>query len=191
MDDINIAIKKLDQYACHKLTSARYLHSVLVAKESIVLAKKFGVDHKKAYLAGIAHDIAREFSNTRILKLADKYQLEIDNLQRLYPASLLHGPIASKILEYDFSIKDSQILNAVFYHTTGSPNMERFEKIICVADYIEPSRNFTGVGKLRNLAYKDLDLCLYHCLLGTYYHLKKQGLNPHKLLVDTITQLKQ
>ncbi|WP_353894322.1 bis(5'-nucleosyl)-tetraphosphatase (symmetrical) YqeK [Proteinivorax hydrogeniformans] len=183
-------IDRVKKFACSELTASRYKHSILVAETSKDLSKRFKADLSKSYLAGIGHDIAREYSSKKVLKLAEQFGINCDELQKKHPVSLLHGPVGSKILQHKKLIDDEQILGAIYYHTTGTPQFDVLGKILCVADYIEPSRSYDGVKKLRKLAQIDLDKCLYHCLLGSYNHLVSQGFKPHPLLMKTLSKLK-
>lgn len=145
----------LENYVRKNLSEKRYIHSLNVAKEAEILAKKYGADTEKAYIAGIAHDLAKEIPLDILKEKLVKYKNE--NLLKEYPYPLLHGPAAALILKNEFKVTDDEILDAVYYHTTGKCDMHLLTKIIYIADFIEPGRVFDGVEKVRDLAKKNLD----------------------------------
>ena len=149
-------IEKLKQ----NMNSKRFLHSVEVAKEAINLAKKYNSNTEDAFLAGILHDCAKCFSAEKKLDLCKKYSIELDDAI-LNQIDLSHSFLGYFIARDDYNIKDENILSAIKYHTTGNKNMSVLQKIIYIADYIEPTRPpFDTQAKARELAYKDLDLAM-------------------------------
>ena len=147
--------KIIDDYINKNLSEKRYKHSIRVAKEAKKLAERYGVDTSKAYLAGIAHDIAKEIPEKQLNSKLIEYGRE--DLIEKYSYPLLHGPAASVILEKEFSVSDKDVLEAVCYHTTGKENMSPLTKIVYLADFIEPNRIFEGIDKVRAIAKKNLD----------------------------------
>jgi len=147
--------KIINDYINKNLSEKRYKHSVGVAKEAVKLAEKYGVDTQKAYLAGIAHDMAKEIPEEQLnLKLIEYGR---GDLIKKYSYPLLHGPAASVILEKEFSVSDKEVLEAVCYHTTGKEDMSPLTKVVYLADFIEPNRIFEGVDKVRAASEKNLD----------------------------------
>ena len=147
--------KAVQNYIEANLSKRRYKHSMSVAEEAGRLAIKFGADEEKAYFAGIAHDLAKEIPEEELrLKLIGYGKQELLD-EYSYP--LLHGPAAAVILKEEFSVFDEEVLDAVFYHTTGKEDMNLLTKIIYLADFIEPGRKFSGIEKVRYTAYKNLD----------------------------------
>lgn len=138
------------------LSQHRYKHSIGVQETAAKLARKYNVDVNKASIAGLVHDCAKGLTNKEMLKMAEEYGIEINDVHRTQP-ELLHGAVGAFIAQNDFGIKDEDVLHAVTYHTTGCENMSMLDKIIYIADYIEPGRNFPGVANLRNETYKDID----------------------------------
>lgn len=145
----------IHDYIKSNLSKKRYMHTLGVAEEAERLAKRYGADTKKAYFAGLAHDLAKEIPEIE-LKLKLK-TLGKEELLDYYSYPLLHGPAAAAILEKEFSVEDKEILDAVHYHTTGKEDMGILTKIIYLADFIEPNRNFTGVKEAREAAEESLD----------------------------------
>ncbi|NEU31617.1 HD domain-containing protein [bacterium LRH843] len=154
------------------LTEHRYTHTLGVMNTAVILAKRFQADEKKAELAAIFHDYAkfRDKNEMRKLvkdKLPDKTILE-------YGDELLHAPCGAYFLEQEVGIVDEDILDAIRYHTTGRPNMTVLDKVIFLADYIEPGRRFKGVEEVRELACKNLDEALLQALENTVSFLMKR-----------------
>ena len=164
-DSMNIEdlYKKLTKY----VTQDRLKHSVGVMKTAASLAELYKADKKKAEIAGLLHDVARD------LKLEDMLSLCSDRIDKTnkYVKNnklLLHACAGRIIAERDFGINDADILSAIEKHTTGSKDMNLLDKIIFVADYVEPTRSFRGVKKARKLAYRDLNramLYIYRSIL--------------------------
>jgi len=138
------------------VTKKRFIHSLNVMNCAVELAKRYEVDTEKAAIAGLLHDCAKSIKDDEALRLCEKFNIELDNITRYQP-SLLHGPIGSKIAEIEYGINDREILSAIYYHTTGCENMSLFEKIIYIADYIEPGRRFPGVEEVRKAAAENID----------------------------------
>jgi predicted HD superfamily hydrolase involved in NAD metabolism len=143
----------------NSISSKRYIHSVNVSTSAAELAVHYGCDAKKAEIAGLVHDCARELNEPLLLDCLAKEEIKADEMA-LSVKELLHGPAAVHICRKVFLIEDQEILNAVRYHTTGRENMSLLEKIIYVADFIEPGRCFEGVDEIRGLAFEDLDRAL-------------------------------
>ena len=149
-----------------RMPEKRYIHTIGVMETAIRLAEKYREDPKKAEIAAILHDIAKYADVEWMKKVVMKQQLDPRLLD--WNAEILHGPVGAWIAATEFHIEDEAILNAIRYHTTGRADMTTFEKIIFVADMIEPNRKFHGVEELR--AYADIDLndafraCVTHTL---------------------------
>lgn len=131
-----------------RLDKRRFLHSVGTMKMALKLAKRYNLDVEKARFAGLMHDIAKCLSKEKKRELAEEFGLELGFCGKLNP-DLLHGAIGAQILKREFNITDSDILNAVSYHTTARAGMSDLEKIIYCADLIEETRQLRGIDKLR------------------------------------------
>lgn len=138
------------------ISRKRYEHSLGVQKTAIELAKLYGCSVEKASIAGLIHDCAKGLSGRQLLDYAEKYEIDIDMVSRNQP-DILHGPVGAFIAHDVFNINDDEILHAVKCHTTGCRDMSKLDKIIYLADYIEPGRNFPGIADIRKTAYEDLD----------------------------------
>lgn len=136
---------------------------------------------EKAELAALFHDFFRGVSE----KALNGYvrQLGLDS-SYLNNCNLAHSKIAAFLMEHEYNITDQDMINAVSYHTTGRANMSRLEKIIYLADAIEPNRNYPGVEKVRELAFQDLDKA---CLLSLEHSI--DYVNCRGLYLDQDTML--
>ena len=137
-----------------QLTTKRFEHTMRVAQTAKELAELYDVDVKKAELAAILHDFAKDFPIEKLRDVLDKGDYPKDLL--LYSQELWHGPVGAYLLESKYGITDKDILHAVRFHTTGRAQMSKLELIVFVADYIEPGRQFPGVEAVRQIARKDL-----------------------------------
>lgn len=150
------------------LKGEKFDHSLGVEKAAIKLAKRYGADPMKAGLAGLLHDITKQRDNR---ELADHYKIEG------VTEKTLHGPTAVCWLRDKCPGVDEDVLLAIKYHTTGRADMTLLEKIIYVADYIEPARDFPEVEELRKVAKKSLDDSVLMGLEITIRHvLQNEGL---------------
>ena len=156
-----------------KLSAKRFKHSAGVADMAKHLAKKYGADPEKAYLAGWIHDCAKELSLADMQSIVKENGLTLDG-QMMQSRALLHGPCGSLLARSLYGVDDKDIASAIYFHTTGQPGMTLLEKIIFLADYIEPSRDFPGVDKLRKKAEKNLDEAVLAAYDSTISHLLEQ-----------------
>ena len=134
----------------------RFNHTLRVVDEARKLAQIYNIDMDKTVTAALLHDCAKFLDKKNLLKMANDFDIILNDIMS-NNQELIHGPLGAKIAEHKYNIKDSDILNSIQYHTTGRKDMSRLEKIIYIADYIEPQRNFHGVHRVRQLAYEDLD----------------------------------
>jgi predicted HD superfamily hydrolase involved in NAD metabolism len=173
-------LKKLKEV----LGRSRYAHSLRVEKTALALARRFGVDQKKAGLAALLHDYARQFDRPGLLREAKKFKLRVDPVSRSEP-KLLHAELSALMAKKDFGVKSKAVLEAIKKHTIGSPEMTDLEKIIYLADHIEEGRNFGGVGKVRRLAFKNMDQAIAVSTSNMLGFLLKKGLPVHPGTVST------
>ena len=134
-----------------RLKKSRFAHSIGVADTAVNLAKRFGVNIEKAYIAGLLHDCAREFENDQLPGEAIKRGIEIGEVEESMPL-LLHSYIGAVMIKEVYDVDDSEISQAIWRHTVGGRNMTDLDKIIYFADMIEPHRDYPGVNHLRELA---------------------------------------
>ncbi|MFO7263126.1 MAG: phosphohydrolase [Bacillaceae bacterium G1] len=155
------------------LTEHRFRHTLGVAETAKQLAARFGADVEKAELAGILHDCAKYWPEDE-MKAIIRQEPELPDDLLDYDKELWHAPVGSILIQREFGIQDPDIIAAVRYHTSGRVGMTVLEKVICLADYIEPNRNFPGVEDIRALAEQDLDQALATALGGTIRFLIQQ-----------------
>ncbi len=154
------------------LTEKRYAHTMGVQHTAACLAMCYGENMEKALIAGLLHDCAKCLSDEEILKECEKYQLEIKPVERRNPF-LLHGKLGAYYAKTRYGIEDDDIYQAIVYHTTGRPNMTMLEKIVFIADYVEPMRKeIPGLLEIRSLVFKDIDKAVYLALRNTLNYLK-------------------
>jgi predicted HD superfamily hydrolase involved in NAD metabolism len=156
-----------------QLTDHRYQHTLGVLETAIALAEQYGADVKKAELAAIFHDYAkfRPKDEMRQIILAEKFP---QNLLQ-YNSELWHAPAGAYLVEREAGITDKEVLDAIRYHTSGRPGMTLLEKVIYLADYIEPGRHFPGVEEVRALAKEDLEKALILAVKNTILFLMKKN----------------
>lgn len=155
----------------------RFKHSLRVAETAVKLADNYGLDPKKAYLAGLIHDCAK-YNEEAYIK---KYNIAFS----IYPVSsikdpVLHSFLGAEVAKKVYNIYDRDVLKAIEYHTTGRPDMSDLEKIIFIADAIEPARDFEGIDKIRKLAFENLNKAMLNLLDSNIIFLigKKALINP-------------
>ena len=143
------------------LSVKRYQHILGVKNTIIKLAIRYGVCLKKAILAAILHDCAKDLPNDVLLKMASDFGILIGEIEEKQP-SLLHGPVGAMLAFHNFGVHDPNILDAIHMHTLGDTNMSNLAKILFIADHIEPNRGFPGVKRLRRIVFGDLDRALLY-----------------------------
>lgn len=160
------------------LPNERVEHSIRVADVAIKLANCYHIDIEKIQLAAILHDYAKNHTSEEMRQWILNSALSKDLL--FYHSAIWHGPVGALILKVKHGVHDRDILNAIHSHTTGRPHMSLFEKIIFVADYIEPARRFPGIDKIREVAFKQIDQATYMILQNMIQYLmsKEQTVYP-------------
>ena len=152
----SVNINELRDILKIRLSKKRYTHSLNVADAALKLAEKYGADIEKAYLAGLVHDICKEVPTDEQLAMAQKCRQGIDETEQKIPA-LYHSAAGSWYGENVLHIHDEDILNAVRYHTTGRAGMSRLEECVYLADLISEDRTYKDVGRMRRLAFEDIN----------------------------------
>lgn len=169
--------ESIETYIEKNATEKRRVHTEGVRHTAIKLAEKYGagdmVLRQKAEIAALFHDMYRGVSGD-ILNYYVKH-LGLDEKRYKDNANLAHGKIAAAVMEREYEITDEDLLNAVRFHTTGRPGMSLLEKIIYIADAIEPNRNYPGVEELRKTAGRDLDLACLQSLSNTIEYVRGEN----------------
>ena len=153
------------------LDKKRYEHTLGVAYTAAALAMCHGADLQQAQLAGILHDCAKCMDNDKKISLCKKHNISMTEVERRNPF-LLHAKVGSFLAMDKYGIKDKDVVNAILNHTTGRPKMSQLEKIIYIADYVEPNRRQApNLSEVRRLAFQDLDKALLRILEDTLRYL--------------------
>lgn len=181
-------LEEAESYALKRLSDRRYGHTLRVAETAGRLAGLHGLDPRKARLAGLLHDAAREEGKQELLRVAEEEGLPIDDLERERPM-LLHGPVAAVLSHKDLGVEDGEILDAVRVHTTGEPGMGPLALALYMADKIEPDRDQPGVDALRKLALKDLRRATRAALEDSVSHNEQRGRPIHPKSRQTLEWL--
>ena len=167
-------VRKLTKAMEETLSGKRFQHTLGVAYTAAAMAMKYGVDMKKALVAGLLHDCAKCMSDEKLLKLSEKENIKVTDVERRNPY-LLHAKVGAMLANKEYDIDDEEILNAITYHTTGRPGMTDLEKIVFVADYMEPGRDKApNLEKVRKLAFEDLDEAVRKILKDTLKYLEEE-----------------
>lgn len=177
-------ISKLRKAMEKELEPKRYEHTLGVAYTAANLAMVHGEDVEKALTAGMLHDCAKCMSFEKQLSVCTKNHVKLSEAEAMEDSPLIHAKVGSVLAKTKYGIIDEDILNAISYHTTGRPNMSILEKIVYIADYIEPGRKHAdNLPHVRKLAYQDLDACMCKILGDTLEYLAHKGGRT-----DTMTQ---
>ncbi len=163
----------LREQAYAMLEQKRIAHVVGCESEAVMLAKTWGEDPDAAATAGILHDITKRCRGKEQLKLCEEYGIVLDEAQKRSPG-VLHALTGAHLARELFHISD-EIYNAIRWHTTGKPDMTRLEKILYLADFIEPTRDFPGLDELRRLSYQDLNAAMALALSMCLGNLRRNG----------------
>lgn len=169
----NLPMEQLEAIVVSLLNPNRVRHVLGVRDTAVLMARKWGVNEEDAARAGILHDITKALDGPLQLTLCDGYGKILSDFSRRYPKTL-HAYTGSLVAERLFG-ENAAVVDAICCHTTGKADMTDLEKIIYVADYMEPNRDFPGVETLRELAYSDLTGALKLGLEMTLEHLRNQG----------------
>ena len=169
----NLPMDELEQVVISLLNPNRVAHVLGCRDTAVELAKRWGANETDAARAGILHDITKAIDGPLQLTLCEAYGKILSDFSTKYPKTL-HALTGSMVAERIFG-ENEAVVSAIEHHTTGKADMNLLEKIIYVADYMEPCRNFPGVEALRKLAFTDLDAALKLGLEMTMEHLARQG----------------
>ncbi|MGL4655386.1 MAG: bis(5'-nucleosyl)-tetraphosphatase (symmetrical) YqeK [Sarcina sp.] len=175
--------ESLKQYLKENLSEKRYRHTLGVCETAIKLAKLYDADEEKAKIAALGHDLAKELCIDEQKELLKKNNFEIGEIEEASP-QILHGFVGSILLKDLFNVEDKEILDAIDFHSTGKKEMTTLEKIIYIADYIEPNRNYNGVEHLRETTFNDLDAGVLEGLDNTIKLVVEQRKVIHPLTLE-------
>jgi predicted HD superfamily hydrolase involved in NAD metabolism len=163
--DINQRVRKF-------LSPQRWEHTVGVRDTAVNLAERYGCDVEKAEIAALLHDIARDLSVDRMVKILKGFNPEKKLPKKyLHEPLVLHGQAGRVIAERQFGIRDAGILRSIELHTTGGPSMGLLDRVLFVADYIEPGRTMRGVKTARRIAFRNLEEAMIYILKSVFRYL--------------------
>ena len=170
-----------------ELDHNRYEHTIGVMYTAGCLAMAYGYDIDKAQLAGLLHDCAKCIPNDKKLKLCEKHSIPVSKVESENPF-LLHAKLGAHVARDAYGITDVDILHAIKVHTTGEPDMNLLDKIIYIADYIEPLRDKArNLKEIRQLAFSDIDAALRMILTDSVAYLNdnKEAANIDPMTLET------
>lgn len=163
-------LEKVLEFLRENLDDFRYGHSIRVMETAVELARIHGVDEEKAQMAGILHDSGKWKSREKTLQKVQDWGIILSEEERA-EYNLVHGALSTYIAKNIFGIEDADVLNAIKNHITGRPAMSDLEKIVYIADMIEPARNYEFIDDFRAMAKVDLDRTMYEILNENLAHL--------------------
>lgn len=178
----NILRENLDDY--------RYNHSLCVADEAKRLAQMYGANQEKAYLAGLLHDITKNYSEEEHLKVVKLFDIILSELEKS-SEKLWHAITGSAYVKNLLGICDAEIVNAIRYHTTARAKMCLLEKIIYVADFTSADRKYPDVNVMRELVDISLDKAMEYALKYTIDSLKNKGICPHPDTLSAYSEISE
>ena len=171
-------IAQMQEKLRSSLNKKRYEHSIGTLRCALSLAARWGVNKEQARLAALLHDCAR-LPNKELLALSEKYGIAADGFDLETP-SLLHDRVGAALARDAYGVEDTAVLDAICSHQLCRKDMTKLDKVIYLADKVEPTRDYPGVETLRALAWQDLDKAVLACMDSVYAHLAREGkpINP-------------
>ena len=185
----NLDLNQLRACSYSMMRAKRIPHVMGVEEEAVKLAQRWGADPELARRAGILHDCTKYYELPEQLDICEEYGVRLDALEQK-AVKLLHSKTGACIARGVFGQPDA-VYDAIFWHTTGKADMTTLEKVLYIADYMEPNRDFDGVERLRHLAYTDLDKAM---LLGaemTIQEMQQRQVPIHKNTLQARDWLRQ
>lgn len=177
--------KKLRKKVKDVMTKSRYEHTLGVEFTAASLAMRYEVDIEKAELAGLLHDCAKCIDSEDTLDDCKKYNIELTDVEKRNPF-LIHSKLGAVHAKKLYGVDDEDIISAIRFHTTGKPDMTMLEKIIFIADYIEPGRDKApNLKEIRKMSFVDIDEAMYMILKDTLDYLDKGEGEKDELTRDT------
>lgn len=179
-----MTIEEIKLELIDKMDTKRYEHTIGVMYTAAALAMNYGTSVENAMYAGLLHDCVKCYPKEKMLALCEVYNIELTPIEK-NNFKLIHAKLGAVVAKEVYGIKNNEICSAVNYHTTGRPNMTLLEKIVFIADYIEPNRGYNNLIRLRELSFKNIDLAVYESAKDTLNKLEKQGIPVDTLTRDT------
>ena len=185
----HLSDKHLRAISYSMVKAKRLPHIKGTEETAVALAKFWGVDPEKARRAAILHDCTKYWDLETQVAACDKYGIALDELERV-SVKFLHAKTGAALAKYVFGEPDD-VYDAIFCHTTGKPGMTKLDKVLYLADYMEPSRAFDGVEELRRLVWEDLDQAMILGLEMTVEELRERGAVVHQNTQGTLDDLRR
>ncbi len=170
-----------------EMPERRWRHTLGVMETAIVLAERFGEDPSRAELASILHDVTKYWPTQRMADMIVDNGLPAELLD--YDKELWHAPTGAWVAEHEYGVSDQGVLDAIRYHTSGRKGMSGLEKVVCLADYMEPGRDFPGVERIRELSASSLDEALLAGFDSTLMFLIAKGKRIFPLTMEARNDL--
>ena len=177
-------INKIQQLLEKELNKNRYEHTISVMYTAGAIAMSQNYNIQKAMLAGLLHDCAKCIPNKEKIILCKEYHIQLTPIEIENP-TLIHAKLGAYLAEHIYEVKDKEILDAIEFHTTGRPNMTKLDKIIYIADSIEPGRKYKNLESVRYLAFHNIDRALFKILQGSTRYLERINAIIDPLTIET------
>ncbi|SDB09365.1 bis(5'-nucleosyl)-tetraphosphatase (symmetrical) YqeK [Eubacterium oxidoreducens] len=157
------------------LNEHRFTHTLGVAYTASALAMRYQANVEKAFLAGLLHDCAKNIPSDKMLQICKENEIRISSAEQSNP-QLLHAKLGAYIAKEEYAVHDEEVLNSIRLHTTGAPKMTVLDKIIYIADYIEPNRKeLPHMAEIRHHAFEDLDMAMEEITTDVLNYLISNG----------------
>jgi predicted HD superfamily hydrolase involved in NAD metabolism len=170
-----------------QMPAKRWEHTLGVMETAVLLARAYGCDADKAHLAALLHDVCKYWPVNDQRDMIRDNGLPADLLD--YDKELWHAHAGAFIAQRDYGIDDEEVLDAIRYHTTGRKLMTLLEKVVCLADFMEPGRDFPGVHNIREIAEHNVDKALLAAFDGTIIFLLEKGKKVYPLTIEARNRL--
>jgi len=188
---MNEQISQIHKELKNHLDEDRLSHTLGVMYTAASLAMRYGENVQKTMIAGILHDCAKCVPGPERIPLCEKHSIAISEIERKN-TSLLHAKLGAVFAKEIYDIHDEEILNAIIYHTTGRPDMTLLDKIIYIADYMEPGRRpLPNMDEVRHLAFENIDECLYRILKDSLVYLATKNMPIDSMTKNTYYYYKE
>ena len=148
--------KEMQERLEKELPAKRFHHTLAVSETAVKLARRYGVDEKKAAIAGLLHDSGRQIPTKEFIAKAAELGIPLDEVEKNQPI-LIHAKLGVYYAQQEFGVTDPDILSSIRYHTTGAAHMSPLAMVIYLADLVEPNRDFPGVDTMREEVKKGLE----------------------------------
>ena len=175
---MHMEIKEMKARLEKKLPAKRFRHTLAVSETAVELARRYGVDEKKAAVAGLLHDSGRQIPTKEFIAKAAELGIALDEVEKNQPI-LIHAKLGVYYAQHEFGDTDPEILSSIRYHTTGAAHMSPLAMVIYLADLVEPNRDFPGVDIMRAEVEKGLENGMWKAYIHTMSYLLSQGLLIH------------